>query len=141
SAAAAVVAEASANVNLNNGALALFVGDSAGRLYSSIHKGTTISAIGLYIAAPHTGVFTSLNDIVGDLNKIRVNATEAQSTADQGTGNYLAYPIYFGARAGTTAFFNGYEDTSIIRFGPNLDDTTISKVESYVASKTPEETI
>ena len=89
-------------------------------------------------AAPTTNILTALGDISGDSVILRVDGVqEAISTTDQGTGNYLAYPIYFGARAGTSLFFNGYEDTSIIRFGPNLDDTTISKVESYVASKTP----
>jgi hypothetical protein len=93
-------------------------------------------------ASPHTDVLAAASSISDDYNVLRVNgATAATSSSDQGTGNYLAYPLYFGARAGTSLFFNGYEDTSIIRFGPNLDAGTISKVESYVASKTPEETI
>ena len=93
-------------------------------------------------AAPTTNILAALGDISGDSAILRVDGVqEAISTADQGTGNYLAYPLYFGARAGTSFFFNGYEDTSIIRFGPNLDDSVISKVESYVASKTPEPTL
>jgi hypothetical protein len=94
------------------------------------------------VAAPTTNILTGLGDISGDSAILRVDGVqEAISTTDQGTGNYLAYPLYFGARGGTSLFYNGYEDTSIIRFGPNLDDTTISKVESYVASKTPEPTL
>jgi hypothetical protein len=101
-------------------------------------KTPAADASGSEFDAPITVVFTSLCSISEDLITLRIDGTQvAQNTADQGSGNYLAYPIYFGARAGTSLFFNGYEDTSIVRFGPNLDDTTISKVESYVASKTP----
>lgn len=105
-------------------------------------KTPAADARGSEFDAPITVVFTSLCSIPEDLITLRIDGAEAAtSTADQGSGNYLAYPLYFGARGGTSLFFNGYEDTSIIRFGPNLDDTTISKVESYVASKTPEGTI
>jgi hypothetical protein len=107
---------------------------SRGTLSTQFVAGTTTS--------PSSNILSLLGDISGDSLVGRIDGIqEGTSSADQGTGNYLAQPIYFGARAGTSLFFNGYEDTSIIRFGPNLDDTTISKVESYVASKTPEETI
>lgn len=92
--------------------------------------------------SPVSSIITGLGDISGDSAILRVDGVEiAESTAEQGLGNYANSVLRFGARAGISLFFNGYEDTSIVRFGPNLDDTTISKVESYVASKTPEETI
>lgn len=94
------------------------------------------------VSGADSAVITTTHDIPADLTRIKRNGgTYSDATGDKGTGNFLAYPLYFGARAGTSLFFNGYEDTSIIRFGPNLDDTTISKVESYVASKTPEPTL
>lgn len=88
--------------------------------------------------SPVSSIITGLGDISGDSAILRVDGVqEAISTADQGAGNYATSQLRFGARAGTSLFYNGYEDTSIIRFGPNLDTDTISKVESYVASKTP----
>ena len=105
-------------------------------------QGTIFRAASFSKTNPYTSVITGLGDISGGTVTLRIDGTQvAQSIVGQGTGNFLAHPLYFGARAGTFAFFNGYEDTSIIRFGPNLDADTISKVESYVASKTPEETI
>ena len=93
-------------------------------------------------AAPTSFVLGGIADISADITTIRVNGLGFSTTdVDQGSGNYREDVCYFGARGGTTLFFNGYEDTSIIRFGPNLDATTISKVESYVASKTPEPTL
>ena len=142
--ATSAIAEFSTNISVVDGAFVLFSAPAASDGYQFRSDGT-LSAIANKLtgfAAPSTNILTGLGDISGDLATLRIDGTQvAQSTADQGTGNYLAYPIYFGARAGTSLFFNGYEDTSIIRFGPNLDDTTISKVESYVASKTPEPTL
>ena len=92
--------------------------------------------------SPVSSIITGLGDISGDSAILRVDGVEiAESTADQGLGNYANSVLRFGARAGISLFFNGYEDTSIIRFGPNLDASVIGKVESYVASKTPEATI
>ena len=137
-----VIAEISANADTNNGVFVLASvvtsGNSFFRSKGTIQADTNaVSSV-----APITRLVSGLGDISGNRTTLRVDGVQvAQSVGDQGTGNYLAYPLYFGARAGTSLFYNGYEDTSIIRFGPNLDDTTISKVESYVASKTPEETI
>jgi hypothetical protein len=87
--------------------------------------------------APITNVLTGIGDIAGDNATLRVNGTQvAQSTADQGTGNFLAYPLYIGARAGTIFYFNGQLYSLIARFGPNLDVNTIERTERYVASKT-----
>jgi hypothetical protein len=87
--------------------------------------------------APITNVLTGLGDISGDRATLRVNATQvAQSTGDQGTGNYLAYPLYIGARAGTSLFFSGHLYSLIVRFGPNLATGQISSTETWVAGKT-----
>lgn len=142
-AARGVLIEYSTSTAANNGSLVVTAPDAASATFAFESKGTAlVSAVHTGIAAPATRVLTGLGDISGDSAILRVDGVqEAISTADQGTGNYLAYPLYFGARAGTSLFFSGYEDTSIIRFGPNLGADTISKVEKYVASKTPEETI
>jgi hypothetical protein len=58
-----------------------------------------------------------------------------QNTDDQGTGNYLAYQMFIGARAGTSLFFNGYLDQLITRFGDKPDDTgAIETTEKYVST-------
>jgi hypothetical protein len=90
--------------------------------------------------SPITNVLTGLGDISGDSAILRVNGTQAaSSTADQGTGNYLAYPLYIGRRGGTTlptASFNGHLYGLIVRFGPNLPTDTIASTESWVNGKT-----
>lgn len=142
----AIVIELSTNVNFSAGSLSMNAPGSSND-YLAGSKGNEPVLLGQFAtvdvgSSPDTAVLTSTHDIANDLSRLARNAVYGtDATAEKGTGNFLAYPLYFGARAGTSLFFNGYEDTSIIRFGPNLDDTTISKVESYVASKTPEETI
>jgi hypothetical protein len=141
-AAAGLFLESSTDSGINNGSLYV-LGNAISNLYQFRSNGTVRQEINsLSHPAPSTNILSSLGDISGDSAIVRVDGIqEGINTGDQGTGNYLAYPLYFGARAGTSLFYNGYEDTSIVRFGPNLDDTTISKVESYVASKTPEPTL
>tara|TARA_R110000868_G_scaffold179574_1_gene419699 strand:+ start:16553 stop:17995 length:1443 start_codon:yes stop_codon:yes gene_type:complete len=88
-------------------------------------------------ASPITNVVTGLSDISGDAVTLRVNATQvAQTTSDQGTGNFLAFPLYLGSRAGTSFRLNGNIYSLIVRFGANLDATTISNTETWVNGKT-----
>jgi hypothetical protein len=76
-------------------------------------------------------------DVASDVATVRVNGTVRETvTTDQGTGNYLAYPLYIGARAGTSLFFSGHLYGLIARFGPNLDTGKISSTETWVASRT-----
>jgi len=87
--------------------------------------------------APITNVLTGLGDIGGDLVALRLNGTQvAQSTADQGTGNYLAYPLYLGMRAGTSLPFNGNVFSLLVRFGANLTTDQTTDTETWVAGKT-----
>jgi len=87
--------------------------------------------------APLTSVVTGLSDIAGDSLTIRVNGTvAATNTADQGSGNFLAYPLYIGRRAGTSLPFNGNLYSLIIRFGANLAASTITSTETWVNGKT-----
>jgi hypothetical protein len=94
-------------------------------------------AIGATFTAPTTNVLAGLGDISGDRSTLRVNGTQvAQSTSDQGTGNYLAYPLYIGARNGSSLFFSGHLYSLIARFGPNLTSTLTTAPEAWVAGKT-----
>jgi hypothetical protein len=108
--------------------------DSVGTPSTSSGSAATTS---LVYSAPITNILTAIGDISGDSALLRLNGTQAaQSTADQGTGNYLAYPLYIGRRGGTTFPFNGNIHQLIVRFGPNLPTATIEAAETYVNSKT-----
>jgi hypothetical protein len=122
----------------NNGTLWMLAPGTAGASNYNFRSGgtsrTSIAATGF--VAPITNVLTGLGDISGDLATLRVNGTQvAQSTADQGTGDYLAYPLYIGARAGTTLFFSGHLYSLIVR-GAQSDSKRISSTEAWVAGKT-----
>jgi hypothetical protein len=141
--AAGAVLEHSANINSNNGSIALL---SAGYLatganrWGFVSKGTTVRQADSPqdYAAPRTDVLAGLGDIAGDSVALRVNGTQvASSASDQGTGDYLAYPLYIGRRGGTTLPFNGWMYGLILRFGAtNLDAAQISNAERWLARKT-----
>jgi hypothetical protein len=134
----AMVAEFSANAGSNTGTFALMAPYTTST-YGLASKGTVFTDVGTagVYPAPITNVLTGLGDISGDRATLRINGIQAaQTTGDQGTGNYLAYPLYIGARGGTTLFFSGHLYSLITRFGVNLDATTIASTEAYVAGKT-----
>lgn len=88
------------------------------------------------IAAPVTAVVSALGDISGDLATLRVNGTQvAQSTNDQGTGNFGTYPLYAGARAGSSLFFSGgrYPSVGINRL---LTEAELVQLEAWVNVRT-----
>lgn len=138
---AAVIAELSTNINAQLGAFVAYIeGTSAANGYGMQSRGAgslSVAAVNSGFAQPITNVFTGLGDISGDLATLRVNSVQvAQSTADQGTGNYLAYPLYIGRRGGASLPFNGNLYSLIVRFGANLDAARIEQVERYVAART-----
>jgi hypothetical protein len=141
-AAASIIAEFSANINSNNGAFIVAPGDffnATGARYHAVSKGSILAGVDstLTFASPTTNVVAGLFDISADLNTLRINGSQnAQSTADQGTGNFLAYPLYIGRRGGTSAPLSGHLYSLITRFGANLDAPTIASTETYVAGKT-----
>ena len=124
--------------NASNGGIALFAPFGAANNYSLRSRGTiSVDVASLGYTPPITNVVTGLGDISGDRATLRVNGAQvAQSTSDQGTGNYLAYPFYIGRRGGTTLPFNGRIYSLITRFGPNLTDGQITSTESWVNGKT-----
>jgi hypothetical protein len=133
-----MISEFGPNVNFNNGAFAFLYGDAAGRLWSFVPKGTVIGPVGISVAAPNTAVLTGTADISGDLTVIRRNGVVgATSSADLGTGNFLAYPLYIGARNGADVYLNGQLFPLIVRFGSNLTAARITSTENWMASQTP----
>jgi hypothetical protein len=125
----------------DNGRLAIDAPGSgtAGR-YQFVSRGTATSVAfttSASFSAPNYSVISGLGDIAGDSARLRINGTQvSQVTTDQGTGNYLAYPLYIGRRGGTTLPFNGHLYSLVVRFGANLDAGTISSTERYVALRT-----
>lgn len=132
------VVEFSATIASNNGAFALTAPNSAAANYNFSSKGTTqTNNVVTTYTAPITSVISGLGDIAGASNLVRVNGAQVGSVlTTQGTGNFLAYPLYIGRRGGTTLPYNGRLYSLIIRFGANLTDGQITSTESYVNSKT-----
>jgi hypothetical protein len=134
-----ILAETSLGIGGNNGSLQL-AAPFSGANYTFQSRGTTQQAASYTdasVAAPVTNVVTGIGDISSDIVTLRVNGSQvAQNTSDQGTGNFLAYPMYIGRRGGTTLPFNGQMYGLITRFGANLTTTAISRTESWLNNKT-----
>lgn len=137
-AAQGIVAELSAIPTTNNGTFNLQAPSDAGfARYRFTSKGTVSS--GNFVsgyAAPISNVLTGLGDISGDIATFRINGIQvAQSTTDQGTGNFGNYPLFIGRRNNATVPFNG-RDYGIIIVGKTASATEISSTESYLAANT-----
>ncbi len=110
--------------------------------YEAFSRGSaTIAADQLATAigfvSPISNVLASTHDIAADRTTISVNGiVAATATGDQGTGNFLAYPLYVGRRGGTTLPFNGRLFPLIVRFGPTLTAAQITNTETWVNGKT-----
>lgn len=133
------VMETSVSVNVNNGAIRVFAPIASTATAGMQSRGTiTVAAVSAAsYPAPLKMVLAAIGDISADTAVFRVNGTQvASGTTDQGTGNYLAYPMYVGSRAGTSNFFNGRIYSLIVRFGANLDAATIAATEAWVNSQT-----
>ena len=122
----------------NNGVFEIFAPGNAGSTYGWRTRGTVdVLQVPGTFSAPITNVLTGIGDISGDNSAIRINGTQvATSSNDQGTGNYLAYPLFIGARNSASNFFSGHLYSLIARFGPNLAAGQISSTETWVASRT-----
>jgi hypothetical protein len=112
----------------------------SGDIWSFGSKGTISSfqnASGTY-SAPLTNVVTAAFDISGDTVRARIDGTQRlnDTTTDQGTGNFLSYPIYIGSRNGADLHINGRLYSLILRFGANLSDAQIASTEAWVNGKT-----
>jgi hypothetical protein len=137
-AALGMIIELSADLNTNNGTFSLYKLSGSPSNYRYDTKGSVNAAVisSTGYTAPISNVLTALSDISSPSGVLRVNGSQVgQSTATQGTGNYGNYPLYFGARAGTSLFFNGQEYQTII-VGKTLTAAQITATETYVNSKT-----
>ena len=64
---------------------------------------------------PFSAVVSAGGDISAGTIFINVNGVRQTAAGNQGTGNHGNYPLYIGARAGTSYFFNGRLYSLIVR--------------------------
>jgi hypothetical protein len=139
-AAAGMLVESSFNSVSNNGSFYVTAPEPTTSSYKFLSRGTFNSpvsaSLGVY-PAPTTNVLTSIGDISGNNSTLRVNGAQvAQNVNDQGSGDFLAYPLYIGRRGGTSLPFNGHIYSLIVRFGANLTAAQIAQTEAWVNGKT-----
>ena len=130
---ARTIVETSTNSDSTNGTFRLGT-DAATFTWRS--RGTVSADTSGAGAQPITAVLTGIGDIAGDVARLRRNAAQVgEVLTDQGTGNLLTYPAHFGARAGTSLFFNGreYSQFAINRL---LTTAELAQIEAYTAGKT-----
>jgi len=85
---------------------------------------------------PITNVISGIGNISAPSATLRVNGAQvAQSTATQGTGNYGNYPLYIGARAGTSLWFNG-RLYGLVVSGKQASASEIAGTEAWLNQKT-----
>ena len=144
-----VHAELSNNANGNNGSFNLISGNNVGASdYDSLGRGTAAAATNQIayaapFAAPDTSVISASHDIAGSLSTIRRNSVAGTSaTGSKGTGNFGNYPLYIGARAGSSLWFNGRLYQLVIAAGSEIrvaeedSDLFLSESGDFITAET-----
>lgn len=129
--------EFSADIQTNNGAWVMTApATNGGASVGFYSKGTTLrQPSGAGLAAPISLVTTGLSKIGSDTISVRASrAVVATATADQGTGDYLTYPVYVGRRGGTTRPFSGHI-YGLIGRSKLADGVTLRELEHYMGLK------
>jgi hypothetical protein len=104
---------------------------------SSIGSLNSTNATAGSLVAGETAVFSLQSKISTDTNMSRKNGADlGSSAADQGTGNYGNYTVYFGARESAASPSNGLMFSLIAR-GALTSGTLLTRTEQYVARQTP----
>ena len=137
-ASAGCVVEISSNYAANNGTFTCFApGSNFPTGYDWPYRGTAVVITpGFAAAAPITNVISSAYNIAAPSAVIRSNGAQvSSSTTGAGTGNYGNYPLYIGARGGSSLYFNGRLYSLIVR-GAQTPANLIAATERYVARKT-----
>jgi len=132
---AAAFVELSANESANVGSFVLYAPSSALNNYRFGSRGSAaiVLANATGYVSPVSSIIAGVGDIAGDVSRIRVNGAVIQTTTtDQGTGNYGNYPLYFGARAGTSLRFSGEVFSPEVIRGAESNDAQINLVERII---------
>jgi len=82
------------------------------------------------------GKATKELELIPRLNQTTITNINWTGAANAGTGNFGSYPLYLGARGGTTAFFNGHIYQVIIR-GVTSTTDEIYKTERWIINRMP----
>jgi hypothetical protein len=134
-----IVFELTSDTNTNNGSFSLLAPAAAGAAtYGWRTRGTIIAPAtsGNNVPAPNMAVLTVRGVINSDVGNLRRNAIQiANSTGDQGVGNYANAPLFIGRRNGTLNPFNGNLYSLIIRGGVSSTNQ-ITLTETHVNTKT-----
>jgi hypothetical protein len=86
--------------------------------------------------SPQGSVLSASSDISDQISTMRVDGVDvATDTGTQGVGNYETYPLYIGARAGTSMFFKG-DVFSLLVVGQQTDTDTTVKMEKRTDART-----
>lgn len=137
--------ETSVNWNNNAGAIAQFIPiNTDGRIDSGFYTGTgqNYRSSAATLSVPATYVTTLICDttattVATEIPIFNINKVQQSSIAGpgNGSGNFGNYPLYIGARAGTSIYFNGNIYSLIVR-GALSTAQEISDTEAWVNSKT-----
>jgi hypothetical protein len=125
----------------NNGSIRMDAPGSSGVTKYQFSTRGTVSAVPFTVSAsysaPVSSVVTGLGDISGDVATLRINGSQVSSiTTDQGTGAYLAYPMYIGMRSGSTLPFNGRLYSLISRWSTAvMTAANIAATEAWINRK------
>ena len=137
-----IIAELSANANLNVGSFFVLSGEEAERTgWISGARGSASLSWGKIaystIVGPDTAVLSSQHNIPGDLSTIRRNGVAGTSgTRDKGTGNFGNYPLYIGQRNAASAPYKGFLSALCTR-GAATDAALVTSMEKWLAARTP----
>jgi hypothetical protein len=134
----AILAELSADSNVNNGSFYLTApSDTAAAGNFGLQIGGTARVLikSGTVLAPVLRVYTGTSDIATPSAALRLNGVQAASTtASLGTGNFGNYVFFIGRRNNASNPFNGKIYTIIIRGGVT-DAATLALTERYVGSR------
>jgi hypothetical protein len=127
--------ELSSDFSANNGSFYVFPFSDA-KYYLGSRGTNTVQASSSVLTFPRTNTLTGILDISGDVVTLRVDGVQvATNSADQGTGNYGNYPVYFYARNGAS-FFSDNNDYGSIARGAASTAAQITNGETYINSLT-----
>jgi len=137
-AASGTIVELSGSASLNAGAFLLRGPNGASTnygLYAIMTAGALAGPSPSPFASPTTNVLVlNVNASLAIANKVygRVNGTTYTNAIDIGTGNFGNYPLYFGARAGTSIRFSGEVFSPEVIRGAESTATQIDMVERII---------
>lgn len=130
-----IVAELSANANLNTGSFYFVAGDDLSvNGYTTMSRGSSSAGIGksaliFTYPAPDTAVLSVKHDISGSLSSIRRNGVVGIDGTDaKGIVNFGNYPLYIGRRGGVYLTFNGHI-YGLIGIGKLIPESDAKRIE------------